>query len=381
MQLPARPRLRPVPRRADRLELRHGGGAREPVPEPRRQRDDGRRRAVDHQRRLLQHVVPGVPDVDRAATTSSATTSPIPPQGRTGDNCLLATKVMVPLDGQDPRGRGPARLAQLRDPADGRAGQPTSTLQSGERAAPPAGRQEPAQPASPSGCSCSCAGCYVFAGHAARLGRLRPVRPGRRTWVVAVASVVSLLFTFGLLRAASSARSAGLRRAASRGGCSIYDRALLAARAALEGRRDGYLTALQRHPVQEPALAAAGRPDRPPGLRRRLLLTERTLTTIGDDCTLNAGSIVQCHSQEDGAFKSDRIAIGAGVHARGRRLRPLRRDDRRRRGARRRLLPDEGRGGAAARPLGREPGQGDAETRRTAGRPARRRATGTPHAR
>ena len=41
-------------------------------------------------------------------------------------------------------------------------------------------------------------------------------------------------------------------------------------------------------------------------------LTERTFTTIGDDCTLNAGSIIQCHSQEDGGFKSDRIAIGAG---------------------------------------------------------------------
>ena len=34
--------------------------------------------------------------------------------------------------------------------------------------------------------------------------------------------------------------------------------------------------------------------------------SERTLVTIGDDCTLNAGTVVQCHSQEDGAFKSDR---------------------------------------------------------------------------
>ena len=40
---------------------------------------------------------------------------------------------------------------------------------------------------------------------------------------------------------------------------------------------------------------------------------ERSLTTIGDDCTLNFGSIIQCHSQEDGAFKSDHIAIGSGV--------------------------------------------------------------------
>jgi non-ribosomal peptide synthetase-like protein len=41
-------------------------------------------------------------------------------------------------------------------------------------------------------------------------------------------------------------------------------------------------------------------------------MTERTLTTIGDDCMLNAGSKIQCHSQEDGTFKSDRTVIGAG---------------------------------------------------------------------
>ncbi|MGW7255119.1 Pls/PosA family non-ribosomal peptide synthetase [Streptomyces sp. NPDC054834] len=41
-------------------------------------------------------------------------------------------------------------------------------------------------------------------------------------------------------------------------------------------------------------------------------LTERTLTTIGDECTLNAGSKIQCHSQEDGTFKSDRTTLGAG---------------------------------------------------------------------
>ncbi|OKJ44902.1 Pls/PosA family non-ribosomal peptide synthetase [Streptomyces sp. CB01580] len=41
-------------------------------------------------------------------------------------------------------------------------------------------------------------------------------------------------------------------------------------------------------------------------------LTERTLTAIGNDCTLNAGSKIQCHSQEDGTFKSDRSTLGAG---------------------------------------------------------------------
>jgi non-ribosomal peptide synthetase-like protein len=41
-------------------------------------------------------------------------------------------------------------------------------------------------------------------------------------------------------------------------------------------------------------------------------MTERTLTTIGDDVMLNASTKIQCHSQEDGTFKSDRTTIGSG---------------------------------------------------------------------
>ena len=42
-------------------------------------------------------------------------------------------------------------------------------------------------------------------------------------------------------------------------------------------------------------------------------ITERTLAAIGSDCTLGAHSKVQSHSQEDGTFKSDHIEIGDGV--------------------------------------------------------------------
>ncbi|MFJ6668492.1 Pls/PosA family non-ribosomal peptide synthetase [Streptomyces sp. NPDC091383] len=42
-------------------------------------------------------------------------------------------------------------------------------------------------------------------------------------------------------------------------------------------------------------------------------ITDRTLAVIGDGCTLNAGSKIQCHSQEDGTFKSDYIRLGAGT--------------------------------------------------------------------
>jgi non-ribosomal peptide synthetase-like protein len=40
-------------------------------------------------------------------------------------------------------------------------------------------------------------------------------------------------------------------------------------------------------------------------------IVERTLVRIGSEATLNAGSILQGHSLEGGAFKSDYIAVGA----------------------------------------------------------------------
>jgi non-ribosomal peptide synthetase-like protein len=40
-------------------------------------------------------------------------------------------------------------------------------------------------------------------------------------------------------------------------------------------------------------------------------LTEPTLITLGNECVLNYRSTIQCHSQEDGTFKCDRTTIGA----------------------------------------------------------------------
>jgi len=42
-------------------------------------------------------------------------------------------------------------------------------------------------------------------------------------------------------------------------------------------------------------------------------MPERSLVTLGDDVTLGAGAIMHGHSLEDGTFKSDRIRIGSGV--------------------------------------------------------------------
>ena len=49
-------------------------------------------------------------------------------------------------------------------------------------------------------------------------------------------------------------------------------------------------------------------------------VVDKPLVAIGDDCALNAGSVVQSHSQEDGAFKSDRIRDRSRLHGRDRAL-------------------------------------------------------------
>jgi len=41
-------------------------------------------------------------------------------------------------------------------------------------------------------------------------------------------------------------------------------------------------------------------------------LTDRTLTEIADCANLNAGSVLQAHSPEEGVFRSDHIRIGEG---------------------------------------------------------------------
>jgi non-ribosomal peptide synthetase-like protein len=42
------------------------------------------------------------------------------------------------------------------------------------------------------------------------------------------------------------------------------------------------------------------------------IITEKTLIEVGDDCTLNEASILQSHSMEEGVFKADFIRLGNG---------------------------------------------------------------------
>ncbi|WP_433556420.1 Pls/PosA family non-ribosomal peptide synthetase [Pseudonocardia xinjiangensis] len=128
---------------------------------------------------------------------------------------------------------------------------------------------------------------------------------------LALSGVVTILFTLGywvlVERLVMRFRSLEPRI------CSIYDRAFWRHERYWKVPAQTYIQLFNGTPFK-------GMVWRMLGVRvgRRLFddgltMTERTLVTIGDDCTLNLSSNVQCHSQEDGAFKSDRSTIGNGV--------------------------------------------------------------------
>ena len=275
-----------------------------------------------------------------------------PRQSRTGDNCLLATKVMVPIDGKVRENVGLLGSPSFEIPRTVERDSRFDHLQERRRAAPPPRRQEQAQPASPWRCTCWCGGS-TSSSHAARLWPPRTSTAQLGAVAVALASSSASLFSvvYCILVERAVARFRRLTAAV------LLDLRplLLVARALLEGGIPAFDRRLQRHPVQERDLAAAGCPARQAGLRRRLLHD-------GEDARHHRGRL---HAQRR---QHHPVPLAGGrrlqvrphhhrcrLHARGRRLRPLRRDDGRRRGPRPRLLPDEGRGGPARAHWGGNP--------------------------
>ena len=191
-----------------------------------------------------------------------------PSQGQDGRQLPARDEGHGPDRRAGPGGRRAAGLAQLRDPAHGRAGHQVRPPGERRRAAPPPRRQEPAQPrhhrAVPAG-----AVVPRLRAHPARLaasststrpfGALAIALAGRRHPPVHRCS--TSCWSNGPSRGSGrcSRRTARSTTATSGG-----------TNASGSCHAGGAHALLQRHPVQERDLAAAGRPDRQAGLRRRL---------------------------------------------------------------------------------------------------------------
>ncbi|MET7490404.1 Pls/PosA family non-ribosomal peptide synthetase [Streptomyces sp. NPDC005538] len=233
-----------------------------------------------------------------------------PAGGRTGDNCLLATKVMVPIDGEVREGVGLLGSPCFEIPRSVERDSRFDHLREGEEL-------ERRLAAKNRSNLCSM-GLFLFVrwlhwfvltvlGFAAvDLYGGEGIGGGL---VIGASLMLGLSFTAGYYVLVE--RLVGGFRPLEPKLCSIYD-PYFWWHERLWKVPDTYMQVFNGTPFKNLIWRLLG-----VRIGRRVFddgayITERTLTSIGDDCTLSAHTKVQSHSQEDGTFKSEHITIGAG---------------------------------------------------------------------
>jgi non-ribosomal peptide synthetase-like protein len=231
-----------------------------------------------------------------------------PAQGRTGDNCLLATKVMVPIDGEIREGVGLLGSPSFEIPRSVQRDIGFDLESAGELRSRLVAKNW--HNTVTMGLYLLVRWFYVFAivtvgAVAAELYHVLGAP------VVAIANLLVLMT--GVAFFVLVERGVRGLQALRPDGCSIYDRSFWRHERFWKVPATAYLQIFNGTPFKTMIWRLLG-----VRIGRRVFddgcaFVEKTFVSIGDHCTLNAGSIVQCHSQEDGAFKSDLTKIGSGV--------------------------------------------------------------------
>ena len=318
------------------------GFTRDALPHLDRDQDHGLRRAVVHQRRLLQHVVPHLAGDDRPRQLPG-NRSPGRRRSPPGTTACSPRRSWSRSTGRSARTSACWAPPALRSRGRSSATQPRPA--GPRRAPPPAAREEPATTCAPWGSRCwsvdpplrfHALAMAAWTSTAGRRAASCPLRPPRCS------------------PSATSSWWSGPSPASARSAPVLLDLRplLLAARAfwkVLRRRRPLFAgTPFKTH------LAPARRPDRPRVFDDGCSIAERTLARSAtthaqrgqhDPVPLAGGRHLQIRPHHD----------RRRLHPGGRCLRPLRRDHRRRRRARRRLLPHEGRGDPAQAQWGGNP--------------------------
>jgi non-ribosomal peptide synthetase-like protein len=229
-----------------------------------------------------------------------------PSQGRTGDNCLLGTKVMVPIDGEVRENVGLLGSPCFEIPRTVDRDSAFSHLATGDemrRRLRAKNRHNLVTLALFLLARTFSMVVLTLIGFAAA-----GLYPTYGVLVFALASLALLVFNvaFGVLVERASTGFRPLRPKY----CSIYD---------VDFWRTERFFKLEAQispifngtPFKSMILRMVG-----VRVGRRLFddgasMAEKNLVSLGDNVMLNAGAWVQCHSQEDNAFKSDRISIGS----------------------------------------------------------------------
>ncbi|MEW2502692.1 Pls/PosA family non-ribosomal peptide synthetase [Amycolatopsis sp. NPDC047767] len=231
-----------------------------------------------------------------------------PAQGRTGENCLLATKVLVPVDGPVRENVGLLGSPSFEIPRTVARDHQFDHLRTGEefRRRLAAKNRHNAVTAV---MFFLVRWFYFFA--VTLLGwASAELYPRFGVSAVALASVAALLFSslyFTLVERASIVVHP-LRPLY----CSIYDRRFWRHERFWKAAASTvHVQALNGTPFKNLAWRLLGVKVGKRVFDDGAAMPEKTLVTFGDEVTLNVGSHVQCHSQEDGAFKADRILVGS----------------------------------------------------------------------
>ena len=229
-----------------------------------------------------------------------------PPRGRTGDDCLLATKVQIPQHGPIRQGVGLLGSPSFEIPRMVARDSELEVTDPAELAASLRRKNRHNAVSMALHLLVRWLFTFLFLVAVVAVDSL-PVTWGAAEFLVV--EMVGLVLLVGWYALVERCARPLMVRAPQ--GCSIYDPTFW--------RHERYWKVPAPNWVQ----FANGTPFKP-WLWRLLgvhvgarvfddgaTLTEKFFTTIGDDTTLGEGTIVQCHSQEDGGFKSDHVVIGA----------------------------------------------------------------------
>ncbi|WP_255637960.1 Pls/PosA family non-ribosomal peptide synthetase [Amycolatopsis sp. DSM 110486] len=232
-----------------------------------------------------------------------------PPQSKAGENCLLATKVMVPLDGQVREGVGLLGAPSFEIPRSVKRDRQLDVTSADELRR--GLRAKTIYNTISMALFLLVRWTFVLSLTVVYLAAINLLHfLGSLALAVALATAVVIVFTVAYNVLVD--RLFRPLQALVPQGCSIYDRTFWRHERFWKVSSLTYVLAFNGTPLKNVIWRLlgmrVGRRVFDDGLR----VPERSFTTIGENCTLNADTIVQCHSQEDGGFKSDRIAIGAG---------------------------------------------------------------------
>jgi non-ribosomal peptide synthetase-like protein len=229
-----------------------------------------------------------------------------PSGGRTGDNCLLGTKVMIPIDGKVRENVGLLGSPPFEIP---RTVDRDSGLGVGADELRP-------RLAAKNGHNVATIAVYLLVRYffvlvMILLGSLAASLYSE-VGALAIALMNVLVLLVSVVYFVLLERFVGHLQLLRPDGCSIYDLAFWRHERYWKVSSVAFVAAFSGTPFKGLIWRAMGA-----RVGRRVfddgcMLVERRFATIGDDCTLNAGSIIQTHSQEDGAFKSDHSSVGAG---------------------------------------------------------------------